>query len=525
MEPVNQEHLSDNARPFRTPSSPTSETPAWLRVEDVAKAFGGAQALDGVSLRIQRGRVHGLVGANGAGKSTLIKCLAGLEHPDSGSIYIDDELVHIRDAQDASKLGLAFIHQEVSLVPGFDVLRNMTLGLSPKTRMGIIDWRELRERAGHVAKQLGMDFPLNTRVDSLSTADQWLVLIGRALMRDVNFIAMDEPTASLSVEEAEHVHEVVRDLRARGVAVVYVSHRLDEVLDLCDDVTVFRDGRVVMSTVLGDMDKPSLVKAIVGHEIAQTEKRTRAVAAEPVLELEGVSDDFLDDISFTVRRGEILGLAGLVGAGRTEIARIIYGDAKKRRGTIRLDGSVVDFKNPAQAAAAGIGFVPEERRAQGIFAERSISFNAGITTLRAHTRSRLFPLLQVRGLAKQAAQVSAKVQLNTDDMRKLVGTLSGGNQQKVVISRWLAQPLKLLILDEPSRGVDVGARAEIHRVIQSLADQGTSVIAISSDVDEIVELCDRVLVMNEGHLVGELAGDDIRVEQIIAMSFHRKDPQ
>ena len=525
MEPVMQQEPSEVARPFRAPVSPTSDTPAWLRVADVAKAFGGAQALGGVSLAIHRGRVHGLVGANGAGKSTLIKCLAGLVHPDSGSIYIEDELVHIRDAQDASELGLAFIHQEVSLVPGFDVLRNMTLGLSPKTRLGIIDWRELRERASSVAQRLGMDFALNTRVDSLSTADQWLVLIGRALMRDVNFIAMDEPTASLSVEEAEHVHQVVRDLRTQGVAVVYVSHRLDEVLDLCDDVTVFRDGRVVMSTVRGEIDKPALVKAIVGHEIAQAEKHVRAFSAEPVLELEGVCDDFLDDISFSVRRGEILGLAGLVGAGRTEIARIIYGDAKKRRGTIRFNGSVVDFKDPAQAAAAGIGFVPEERRAQGIFADRNIAFNAGITTLRAHTRSRLLPLLQVRGLAKQAAAVSAKVQLNTDDMRRLVGTLSGGNQQKVVISRWLNQPLKLLILDEPSRGVDVGARAEIHRVIQTLADQGTSVIAISSDVDEIVELCDRVLVMNEGHLVGELSGDDIRVEQIIAMSFHRKDPQ
>lgn len=525
MEPVIQGNLSDDARPSRTSSSPTSDTQAWLRVEDVAKAFGGAQALDGVSLRIHRGRVHGLVGANGAGKSTLIKVLAGIVHADSGSIYIDDEIVHIHDAQDASELGLAFIHQEVSLVPGFDVLRNMTLGLSPKTRLGIIDWRELRERAGRVAKQLGMDFPLTTRVDTLSTADQWLVLIGRALMRDVNFIAMDEPTASLSVEEADHVHQVVRDLRAQGVAVVYVSHRLDEVLDLCDDVTVFRDGRVVMSTARADMDKPALVKAIVGHEISQVAKRTREVGAEPILELEGVSDDFLDDISFAVRRGEILGLAGLVGAGRTEIARIIYGDARKRRGSIRFDGHMVEFGNPAEAAAAGIGFVPEERRAQGIFPDRDIAFNAGITTLPAHTRSRVFPFLQVRTLAKQAAQVSAKVQLNTDNMRRLVGTLSGGNQQKVVISRWLAQPLKLLILDEPSRGVDVGARAEIHRVIQTLADQGTSVIAISSDVDEIVELCDRVLVMNEGHVVGELTGDDIRVEQIIAMSFHRKDPK
>ena len=500
-------------------------THAWLRVVGIEKSFGGANALSGVSLDIARGRVHGLVGANGAGKSTLIKCLAGLVKPDAGEIIVDGRPVEIDEPEDATQLGLAFIHQEVSLVPAFDVLRNMALGISPSTRFAIIDWRDLRERATQVATRLGMTFPLTTRVDELSAANQWLVLIGRALMRDANFIAMDEPTASLSIEEAEHVHQVVRDLRDEGVAVVYVSHRLDEVLDLCDDITVFRDGRVVMATTNERMQKSELVNAIVGHEVVEAQRTKRTSSTQPVLEVEQISDDFLQDISFTVHKGEILGLAGLVGAGRTEIAQIIYGDTHAKRGAIRLDGREVHFRTPADATAAGIGLVPEERRAQGIFADRSIWFNVGISTMRRHTWSRLLPLLKLRSLSRQASASSQQVQLNTTDMRRLVGTLSGGNQQKVVIARWLAMSPRVLILDEPSRGVDVGARAEIHRVIRALADAGTAVIAISSDVDEIAELCDRVLVMNEGHLVGELTDDEIRTERIIAMSFHRKEQQ
>lgn len=513
----------DEMRPFRDVREDEMTADAWLRVTGIEKSFGGANALSGVSVDFARGRVHGLVGANGAGKSTLIKCLAGLVRPDAGEILIEGKRVEIDDAQTSGDFGLAFIHQEVSLVPAFDVLRNMALGISPNTRFSIIDWRELRERATSVAQRLGMTFPLTTRVDELSTANQWLVLIGRALMRDAYFIAMDEPTASLSVEEAEHVHQVVRDLRSQGVAVAYVSHRLDEVLELCDDITVFRDGRVVMSTTGQDLKKAELVKAIVGHEIVEASRNERVLSHEPMLEVEHVTDDFLQDITFNVRKGEILGLAGLVGAGRTEIAQIIYGDAMADSGSIRLDGRSVRFRSPAEATAAGIGLVPEERRAQGIFAERSISFNTGITTLKRHTWSRLLPYLRMRSLARQASEASEKVQLNTKDMRRLVGTLSGGNQQKVVIARWLSISPKLLILDEPSRGVDVGARAEIHRVIRTLADNGTSVIAISSDVDEIAELCDRVIVMNEGHLVGELKGDEIRPENIIALSFHRKD--
>ncbi len=505
-------------------SSRTSSQGHWLEVRDLAKQFGGVYALKEVSLNIRRGAVHGLVGANGAGKSTLIRSLAGVIEPDSGEILIDNKAVKIPDPHTATDLGLAFIHQEVSLVPGFDVLRNMAMGIEPETHFGLIDWRSMRKRAELVHERLGMHFSLNARTDDLSTAEQWLVLIGRALMRDAVMIAMDEPTASLSAAEASRVHKVVRDLRDENVAVIYVSHRLDEVVDLCDDITVFRDGEAVMSTTRENITKPNLVRAIVGSDVERLEKDESHVHGRVVLDVRGVSDKkLLRDVSLQVHEGEVLGLAGLVGAGRTELARIIYGDSKATTGEVYLDGEKTRFHTAADGASAGIGLVPEERRSQGVFLDRSIAFNVNIASLRDTVVSRWLPLLKIGAGNARALQSTQEVGVNTKDMKMLIGSLSGGNQQKVVIARWLAQKPKLLILDEPSRGVDVGARAEIHRVIRELAANGTAVIAISSDSEELVDLCDRVIVMNEGKVSEELKGSAITLENIVSMSFNRKE--
>lgn len=523
---MDTESMGSMSVPSFADSSLTSSQDSWLEVRGLAKQYGGVYALKDVSLNLRRGTVHGLVGANGAGKSTFIRCLAGVVAPDAGDILIENRRVDIPDPHTASELGLAFIHQEVSLVPEFSVLRNMAMGIPPTTHFGIIDWGPTRRRAELVHERLGMHFSLNARTDELSTADQWLVLIGRALMRDAAMIAMDEPTASLSAVEAERVHNVVRDLRAQNVAVVYVSHRLDEVMDLCDDITVFRDGALVLSTTRDKITKSELVRAIVGGDVERILKPDNQIEGRVVLDVRSVSDKhLLRDISLQVHAGEVLGLAGLVGAGRTELAQIIYGDTKATSGEIYLDGKQTRFRSAADGAEAGIGLVPEERRSQGVFLERSIGFNVTISSLNDSVFARWLPILKPRHSSLRALKSTQEVGVNTKDMKMLIGSLSGGNQQKVVIARWITQKPKLLILDEPSRGVDVGARAEIHRVIRELADQGTAVIAISSDSEELVDLCDRVIVMNEGKITDVLTGSRITLENIVSMSFHRREDQ
>jgi ABC-type sugar transport system ATPase subunit len=502
-----------------------SQPPAFLKISEVQKSFGGVAALKSVSFEIRAGVVHGLVGANGAGKSTIIRCLAGIENADSGTISVDGEKVEITIPADATRLGLAFIHQEMSLIPGWDVLRNMSLGMPQATRAGIIDWRPTRKRAREVAARLGMVFPLSTNVDTLSTADQWLVLIGRALMQDARLIAMDEPTASLSVSEARRVHTIIRELAASGTAVVFVSHRLDEVSDLCEDITVFKDGEVVKRAVSARTSKADLVRAIVGRDLVIPERgHEPSSQGRPVLEVREISDQrLLRDVSLTVHAGEIVGLGGLVGAGRTELARVIYGAARATSGSVFLDGEKVRFREPRDAVDAGIGFVPEERRTEGVFLDRSIDFNINLAKLDSLTPSRFWPYLNLNKGRKRAQEASDLVTVKAADVSALVGSLSGGNQQKVVIARWMIEQPKLLILDEPSRGVDVGARAEVYRVIRELAARGTAVLVISSDNEELVALCDRVHVMAEGRFVGELVGPEITENRIVSLSFARQE--
>jgi ABC-type sugar transport system ATPase subunit len=502
-----------------------SQPPAFLGISEVQKSFGGVAALKSVSFEIRAGVVHGLVGANGAGKSTIIRCLAGIEHADTGTISVDGEEVQITTPADATRLGLAFIHQEMSLIPGWDVLRNMSLGMPHATRAGIIDWRPTRKRAREVAVRLGMVFPLSTNVDTLSTADQWLVLIGRALMQDARLIAMDEPTASLSVSETRRVHTIIRELAASGTAVVFVSHRLDEVSDLCEDITVFKDGEVVKRVVSARTSKADLVRAIVGRDLVIPDRgHAPSPHGRPVLEVKEISDQhLLREVSLTVHAGEIVGLGGLVGAGRTELARVIYGAARATSGSVLLDGDRVHFREPRDAVDAGIGFVPEERRAEGVFLDRSIDFNVNLAKLDSLTPSRFWPYLNLNKGRKRAQEAADLVTVKAADVSALVGSLSGGNQQKVVIARWMVEQPKLLILDEPSRGVDVGARAEVYRVIRELAARGTAILAISSDNEELVSLCDRVHVMAEGRFIGELVGPEITEDRIVSLSFARQE--
>lgn len=496
-------------------------TRPFLEVRGLSKRFGGVQALNDVSVDFYAGEVHGLVGANGAGKSTLIRCLAGVVTPDAGEIILDGNQVVIRDVQQASHLGLGFIHQELNLVPKFSALQNLMLGLPKQTRLGLIDWRFAAREVAPVVARLGIQFSLTTPVEKLSVAEQWMISIGRALIHNARLIAMDEPTASLSAEESARLFKVIRDLSTDGIAILYVSHRLHEITLLCDRVTVFKDGERVTELARDALSKEALVGAIVGGEartLAPSPKHL--IAGRTILEVRGLQrGHVVRDVSLAVHEGEILGLGGLVGAGRTETARLIFGADPPDAGEMLLDGQPVQPRRPADAVKRGIGLVPEERRSQGLILDKSVNFNLNASSFPATRIFRWLPLINRRHATERAMRISSELRVKTSSMEAAVSHLSGGNQQKVVIGKWLVRGSRLLILDEPTRGVDVGARAEIYRVIRELAATGAAILLISSESEELVSLCDRVLVMVEGRISGELVGEKITEDAILNLSY------
>jgi len=503
-----------------------AETP-FIEARGLAKHFGGVQALAGVDIDIRAGEVHGLVGANGAGKSTLIKMLAGLQKPDAGRILIDGQPVEIDTPQQATALRLGFVHQELHLVPQLNVLENITLGAPKPTRLGMVDWRRVGAEVKPIADKLGITFALDAEVTKLSTAEKWLVSICRALVRKCRLMVMDEPTASLSEAESQRLFQIVRDLAADGIAVLYVSHRLDEILDLCDRVTAFRDGRRVLELEGEALTRQALVRAIVGGEAPETLVASdAALSREVVFRAENLRRvPMVKNVGFDLHRGEVLGLAGLVGAGRSETARMIFGADRPQGGSMLLEGKPFRPRSPVDAMEAGLGLVPEERRTEGLILEKSLAFNIGLTNLETLRLSPLLPLLRLGKRTSQAEALVRRLLVKTPSTAIPVGRLSGGNQQKVAIAKWLARNLKILILDEPSRGVDVGARAEIHRIIRDLAAEGLSSIVISSDAEELPGLCDRVLVMCEGVITEELVGRGVTREAILHASYAHAEIQ
>ena len=404
-----------------------------------------------------------------------------------------------------------------------DVLENITLGWPKPTRFGLVNWGRVADAVSPIAKRVGINFSLTSRVSVLSTAQKWLVSICRALVRKSRLIVMDEPTASLSAAETESLTRIVRELARGGVAVLYVSHRLDEILELSDRVTTLRDGRRVDEIDRADLTRRRLVEAIVGGELTELSTQLRVRSAEPiVLKVERLSRrPAVRDVTFALHHGEVLGMAGLVGAGRSETARIMFGADQAEAGVMLLDGVAFKPRSPYDAMRAGVGFVPEERRSEGLIIEKSLAFNVGLTDLQSLWRAPYIPLLDMKRRATRAEAVVRQLALKTPSVEERVGRLSGGNQQKVVIGKWLGRGVKILILDEPSRGVDIAARAEIHRIIRELAASGQSIIVISADAEELPGLCDRVLVMSEGEVVTELTGGSISREAILRASYIR----
>jgi ribose transport system ATP-binding protein len=502
-------------------SSRTSGNP-FLRITGLNKSFGGVQALKDVDLEVYPGEVHGLIGSNGAGKSTLIKILSGDIQKDSGDIFLEGERLAIHRPQDAYRLGFSFIHQELNLIPKFSIIENLSLGFRKPTRFGLIDWKAVQRNAAQVVERVGLTHPLDTPVEELSVADQWLVSIAHALMREIRVISMDEPTASLSSEESERLFKVIHDLTTEGVAVLYVSHRLDEILSLCDGISVFKDGLCVLTTDRQHATKKSLVEAIVGGQVSDGDLTplTDIDARPVVLETKGLSrGEKVVNVSLSLHRGEVLGLGGLVGSGRTELANLLFGIDRPDSGEILLEGRAFAPRSPSEAIKRGIGLVPEERRSQGLILKDSVDFNVSLTNLKSLRIRKYIFLLNRRLSAKITNAAIKRLQIKTPSIQCPVVNLSGGNQQKVVIGKWLSRELKVFILDEPSRGVDVGARAEIHAKIRELAAEGTGIIVISSDNEELPRVCDTVMVMSEGRVVGTLKGKEITKEAILYKSF------
>jgi rhamnose transport system ATP-binding protein len=483
-----------------------------LEVVDAAKRFGGTVALSRASLRLRAGEVHALLGENGAGKSTLLKALAGVHRLDDGSITLGGEPFEQGSTRGARDQGVAVIYQEPSLFPDLSLAENVFVGRQPRGRCGV-DWAAMNARAAQLFGDLAVNLDPTRRAAGLSIADQQIVEIAKALSLDARVIVMDEPTAALSAHEAGRLMDVARRLRDRGAAVVFVSHRLDEVFALCDRATVMRDGATVAEVPVADSSPAALVQMMVGRELADFFPKLPSEVRGTVLEVDGLSaHGRFEDVSFSVRAGEIVAFAGLVGSGRSEVVRAVFGIDRYDAGSVRLHGAPLPPRDPRAALRAGVALVPEDRRQEGLMMAASISRNIAITVLDRIRRAGLVRAADERGVA---ARWATTLQLKHGGLDQPVDRLSGGNQQKVVLAKWLATQPRLLVIDEPTRGIDVGTKAEVHRLLGELAAEGLAVLMISSELPEVLGIADRVLVMREGRLMASLTREEATQERIM----------
>ncbi len=484
----------------------------------IRKAFPGVRALDGVDLEVLPGEVHVLLGENGAGKSTLMQILAGACPRDAGTLELDGRVVTIGSPRDARALRIAVIQQELQLVPELSVAENVLLGRLPH-RLGVVDRAALTRHAASALAPLDPDIDVRQRAGALRLGAQQLVEIARALSTDAQLLVLDEPTSALTDRETTRLFAVLRTLTSRGVSVIYISHRLDEVFTIGDRVTVLRDGRSVATMPLADTDRRTLIRAMTDREVTETTPRraahSSALPAERLTVRGLCTHDVLHDVSLHVRAGEIVGVAGLLGAGRTEVARAIFGIDPIGAGTIAIDGRMLALRTPRDAIAAGLGFVTEDRKREGLLLDRSVQENIALPVLRSLSRWGVMRRAAERSLA---TGFITSLRVRTPTPRQPVRTLSGGNQQKVVLAKWLATGARVLLLDEPTRGVDVGAKEEMHALIRRLASEGVAILLLSSDLPELLALADRTYVMRDGRVVGELQGDAQSAEQVMALA-------
>jgi rhamnose transport system ATP-binding protein len=486
---------------------------AVLQLRDVNKSYGAVHALRDGNLALRSGEVRALIGENGAGKSTLVKVLGGVVRPDSGELLVDGEPADFHAPHDARDAGIAVIYQEPTLFPDLSIAENVVMGYHPLGALNRIDRRAMHRRVQDLLDRLGVRLDPERPVRGLSIADQQIVEIAKALSFDARVLIMDEPTAALSGPEVERLFKVVRTLREQGAAVLFISHRLEEVFSVCDTVTVMRDGAVVHDARIADMTPDEMVRRMVGRELTTMFPKQDATVGSTVLEVHRLTrEGVFFDVSFNVRQGEIVALAGLVGAGRSEVARAIFGIDRADAGHVEVDGKRLPAGKPVAAMRAGVGFVPEDRRQQGLVMDLSIARNTSLTQLGSLAKGGF-----IRGAAENAlaSEWGTKLQLKYHRLEDTVATLSGGNQQKVVLAKWLSTRPKLLIIDEPTRGIDVGTKAEVHRLLSELAGEGLAVLMISSELPEVLGMADRVLVMHEGRLTAELSRAEADEESVI----------
>ena len=484
-----------------------------LTLKNITKEFPGVKALDDVTINIERGTIHGLVGENGAGKSTLIKVLAGIYQPNKGEIILDGKPCRFNSPIEARRAGISVVHQEIKLAEPLSVAENMFLG-NVQLKNGLVDWKGMRRRAREIVEDLGMDIDINAQVSSLTVAKKQIVEIMHAINNNSRILIMDEPSAVLTDRELEVMFRIVKQLRDKGITIIYISHRLDEIFGLCSNVSVLRDGRHIDTIPVASVDRQGLINMMVGREMGQEYPKEVGTVGGTILEVKNLSRGILQDISFEVKSGEVFGISGLVGAGRTELARAILGIDKPESGEVYVRGKKVHYRTFADAIRDGLGLIPEDRKLQGLVQIMSVKRNTTLVNMKRVLHAGVISSSLEEKLSKEYAD---KLHVVTPSMETEVQYLSGGNQQKVVIAKWLFQNSEILFLDEPTRGIDVGAKAEIYRLINRMAKEGKTIIMISSEMPELLGMCDRIMVMHEGHKMGELNAAEATQAKIMAL--------
>lgn len=491
---------------------------AILEIKNISKHFGHIKALDNVSLEVNRGEIHALVGENGAGKSTLVKIICGAIKPDVGEILVEGKPVSISNPRDAFGLGIATMYQEFSLLQDMSIWENLFIGRENTREFGFLNIREMKKTAQELCAIVKLKKDVRTPVYFLSAAEKQLLEILKGIAFKAKIIFMDEPSATLTIEEVKYLFEIIRKLKDEGVSIVYISHRLGEIFEIADQVTILKDGRKVTSAPVNQFNnREDIVKLMVGRDIPEDFFGRKSFHAidhnQSVLSVKNLNSEKVHDVSFNLYKGEILGFAGLVGAGRTEIMRLIFGADKKNSGQIKINNKLANITSPQIAIKNGLGLIPEERKTQGIFLEQSIKDNCSLSILNELSKFSFLNLKREREIVSNSVR---QLGVKTDSIKSPVGSLSGGNQQKVVLAKWLAnQKLNILILDEPTRGIDVGAKTEIYNILKNLAESGLSLIVVSSELNELLQICDRILVVRNGKIVADLSANEADEEKIM----------
>jgi ABC-type sugar transport system ATPase subunit len=485
-----------------------------LEVKNISKSFAGNHVLEDVSFRVDAGQVHALVGENGAGKSTLMNIIGGIHHPNAGQIYLDGKPVTFASPLEAMRSGISLVHQELSLAPNMNLAQNIFLRREPANALGLINWRKMYADTRAIFERLGLDLDPKTLASKLSVSVQQVVEIAKALSFDARVIIMDEPTSALSETEIERLYGIVDDLTARGIAIVFISHKLDEVFHIADQISVLRDGHMVGTVDTAETTRDAIIQMMVGREIDKMYPPKSSAVGADLFAVEGLSrPPYFEDVSFSLRKGEILGFAGLVGAGRTEVARAIFGADKVDAGQLTLDGKAVTFKSPRAAIAQGVCYLTEDRKTLGLFLNMPVRANITSASLWRFVSG--LGVLRERKIKTESRRYVDEMEIRPPNDELLAINLSGGNQQKALLAKWLCAQPKVLIVDEPTRGVDVGAKAKIHADLRKMAEAGIGVIVISSELPEVLGLSDRIAVFREGKLTAILDGDHASQEEVM----------